>query len=133
MTERRLFPSKRPGCCICCSTEVYTVHARDDDGRPTRLGPMLETGCQVEFLMSDGSEADIACCVDCARTLAPEDYLPLWRGVVDANARALAHRPKNEQRRLLAASMRVWPVALKLCRREDQAAGRLVVDRRPLQ
>ena len=52
-------------CAICEGLDHHWLDDCDETGEPTRLGPMKENGCQIELLMSDGTEADIACCVDC--------------------------------------------------------------------
>lgn len=128
---------KRPGCCVLCDTEIYEVFQYVTDegprfGFPARLGPMLDRGCQLEFLLSDGSEASIACCIECAATLTPADYQRIWTICCDATAfyAQVAGWTDNARRRALWAQIQVWPIALLRKRREGPLPGQLVIDRR---
>lgn len=131
-----IFGPKRAGCCLACGEAVYEVKQTWQEGplagSPRRLGPMLENGCQVELLMSDGSEADIACCVECAGRVTPDELPAIWSACLDhlQLVLSLSGKSENEQRALVAAAMRVYPVALLRKRREGVMAGHLVVDRR---
>ncbi len=128
--------TKRAGCCTCCGEPVYEIKAfRADsghplDGHPVRVGPMLDHGTQVEFLLSDGSEIDVAMCFDCATSLRPAMYQRLWRACIDRQriAMELAGKSPNEIAVALARLEAVWPIGLLRKRRE--AEGMLVVDRR---
>lgn len=139
----REYPPKRPGLCVCCGDEVYEVRQTVTDpdsplhGTPVRLGPMLERGCQIELLMSDGSEASIACCLDCAGAITPADYQRIWETCIDAADFYSRGRSTNERAFLLRQQMAVWPIALVRKRRESPGAwgvptgpGGLVIDRR---
>lgn len=135
----RAYPAKRPGSCVCCGTETYEIRERVTDpdsplhGTPSRLGPMLEQGCQIEFLMSDGSEASIACCLDCALEIRPPDYQRIWQTCIDAADFYARGRSTNERVYLLRQQMAVWPIALVRKRREGapwRGQPGLVIDRR---
>lgn len=127
---------KRAGCCACCLEPVYEVRQTLDkpghplDGHPIRLGAMLEHGTQIELLLSDGSEADVAFCLPCAMNLTPEMYPRLWRLCLDRMeiALGLAGRSDNERLAAMAKFDAVWPMAIVRKRRE--AEGMLAVDRR---
>ena len=131
-----VFPPKRPGLCVCCGSDVYEIRQRVTDpdspfhGWPASLGPMLESGTQIELLMSDGSTASIACCLDCAGTVTPADYQRIWETCVDAADVSMRGRPRNERIALLRQQIAVWPIALVRKRREAPVPWGLVVDRR---
>lgn len=126
--------AKKPGCCLGCGEEVREVREYFEDGplvgMPRRCGPYTEHGVQAEFLMSDGSEADITFCLDCANQIMPEDYQPIWEACLDLTDKVLSGRHANERKARLAESTKLWPVALLRCRREDPALREMVVDRR---
>ena len=142
------FPPKRLACCLGCGREVYQIISYHTEGplagHPNRVGPMLTperiddparqgVGVQVEFLMSDGAEADVAFCVDCAAALTPDDYQPAWEACV---ARGLlsyevAGRPVQEMRRAMLPMAQLWPVAVTLWRKQIPELPRLVLARRP--
>lgn len=127
---------KKLGCCTLCGAEVYEVKEyldRPDSprhGHPCRLGPMLEHGTQIVFQMSDGSEGAVAFCVTCAGRLTPGDYPAVWHLIRESNALSLADRPRNEQIESHQHFEALYPVAVLCWRREDQEAGRLMIDRR---
>lgn len=127
---------KQLGRCPCCGTECYEIlecHVGGPlDGHPKSLGPQRECGTQIEFLLSDGTEADITCCIDCAGRLLPQDYQSIWEAIidrVDLSCR-LAKQSENERRRAVAQYTRIWPVALLRCRVVDPETNSLRVDRR---
>jgi hypothetical protein len=132
------FQEKRPGCCLACGREVYAVvdyFPADHPwaGQPRTLGRQLDHGTQVEFLLPDGSEADISFCVPCASRLTPADYSALWACVLDRTDATLrvAGRREAERRMTLAPLMRAWPMAKLRARREiPEMPGQLTVDRR---
>lgn len=130
------YPPKWPACCLCCRTPAYEVLVTRDqpghplDGAPKRRGAMLDAGTQVEFLMSDGAEADITFCTTCAANIEPAHYQPIWRACIAAAEvqLRLAGKSDNERVAALAALMAIWPMAL--VRRRHEAEGTLTVDRR---
>src|SRR5574341_2292917 len=115
---------KRAGCCTCCIEPVYEVRDTWADGplagHPRRLGPMLDTGTQVTLLLSDGSQADVALCLDCARHLRPEFYSALWRACLRRQdlSLELAGRSMNERKAALAHLRARWPLGRVGHRRE---------------
>jgi hypothetical protein len=127
---------KKLGSCICCGDEIFHVleYDRRPDSpllnHPIRVGPMKEHGTQIEFLLSDGSQADISCCVDCAAAIRPEDYQTIWQAVIDRAVISLRDRPANERRRLLAQYTRIFPLALLAWRRPHGDWPQMVLDRR---
>lgn len=129
---------KQVGKCCDCSEECYEVletYPSDDPfvpNEPRRLGAALECHTQVEFLLSDGSEADVSFCVTCAEKLRPADYPRVWdaccvRGDVD-NQRA--GRSLNARKVAWARLQHVWPLGVLRWRRHAPASGLMVVDRR---
>lgn len=131
------YPTKAKGGCVCCGDPVYVVHQINTDeasplsGHPTRIGAPLETQTQVEFLLTDGSEADVSFCDECARNLRPAHYIHVWRACVERGILALqlARRSANDQRLARLQGERVWPLAV-LRRRRQGPEDILVVDRR---
>ena len=127
---------KRAGCCCCCAEPVYAVLEVMTDGpltgHPRRLGPQLDAGTQVEFLLSDGSEADVSFCLVCAAHLTPADYQKVWECVIDRALLAfrVAGRAATEQRMAVESYRRIFPIAVVRWRREGREINRLVVDRR---
>lgn len=128
---------KRVGCCLCCSEPVYTVKSVHPEGHPlaghpNSLGPMLPHGLQVEFLLSNGAEADVTFCEPCARNLKPEHYILAWGRVIDRTdlALQLEQRRDTERRIVLTEYMTLWPIAVLRWRRENAELKRLVVDKR---
>ena len=132
----KTFEPKRLGCCVCCGAECYQVLGVQETGplagHPNRLGPMLECGVQVEFLLSDGSEADVTCCVECAKTLTPEDYQRVWETCLARGIQSfeVAGRPRREMLAAMLPLFQLWPVAVKLWRREAPEINRLVLARK---
>ena len=130
------FGPKRAGCCLGCGEAVYEVKQTWEEGplagSPRRLGPMLEHGCQVELLMSDGSEADITFCVTDATAITPDDLPAIWSACLDHLdlVLQLSGKSDNERRAHVAAAMRAYPVAILRKRREGVVPGMLVIDRR---
>ncbi len=130
------YPLKAAGRCLCCGEDVYEVrHVRDDpehplDGQPVRLGPQRESGTQVAFLLSNGSEVAISFCCACADAIRPEHYRALWRACVlraDVSL-ALAGRRVTERRVVWARSLATYPIAQ--LRRRHEVDGLLALDRR---
>ena len=126
---------KQLGLCTGCETECYRILERYPDGpligQPSRVGRMTEDGCQVELLLSDGTEAAITCCRECAKALTPADYQILWeacmdRALVSFTAAGLSPNDRAMQMRQAATK---YPIALLRRRRESHEAGRLVIDR----
>lgn len=130
------FSQKKLGCCLACGQEVYQVLSYYTEGplegHPNRVGPMLATGCQVEFFLSDGSTADVAFCRDCAGQLRPADYWPAWVACWKRAQLAFeidGRRPAEQRLRLLPM-LQVWPVGVKCWRKEAQESHRLVLARK---
>ena len=102
----------RTGCCLCCSEPVFQVYeTRSEpghplDGHPTRVGPMLDSGTQVEVLLNDGSVAHLTFCRPCADEFRPATYHRAWLALVDRNdvSMRLSGRSENAQRCLLYTS-----------------------------
>ena len=132
---------KLTACCCCCGAPTYdileTIAAGPRAGEAGRVGLMLESGTQVEVLLSDGSLCHFDMCVGCAANLAPVDLAALW---VTHIARTdelcrLAGRRENQRRAIVRAAARVWPVGVTRWRRQDRdlvgvVPDGLVVDRR---
>lgn len=129
-----IFTTKKPGHCLACGEPTFEIREHAEATAETRerwrLGAMLDSGTQVEFLLSDGTCAHLDMCVDCATALQPEDYLAAWDAVLDRTAERLRDARPNERRRKLGRLARVWPMAVLRWRRQDPATGRIVVDRR---
>lgn len=130
------YPLKKNASCLCCGEptfEVRDVYLEGPlAGTPRRVGRMLDTGTQVEFLMSDGSEADISFCLPCVDSLRPEHYQAVWTACLDRAELSFTlsgHSP-NQRKILMAQLMAVWPVALLRKRREGVEDRTLVIDRR---
>lgn len=130
------FGPKKAGCCLACGVEVYEVREYWGEGllagHPRRLGRMQEHGTQVTFLLSDGSEADVTFCIDCALRLEPEDYAAAWEACVertDLSARVASWSP-NQRTAAIAHLMGLWPVAVVRRRREGAEPQTLIMDRR---
>ena len=123
---------KVAGHCLCCHTACYAVLQVDPQtDRPLVLGAAEECQTQIEFLMNDGSEADITFCLECATDVRPEHYPAIWRTCVDALAAELADRSPNERVAKLLPYTRKWILGRLRFRREDPSGGRrTVVDRR---
>ena len=109
------------GCCTRCDEPMYEIRETHPGGRPKKLGPMLESGTQVEFLLSDGSEVALSFCRPCADALTPADYQPIWERVIAA---ADPTHPGGAP--LLRTK---WPVA-QVRRRREVAPGVVGMDRR---
>ena len=131
------YPVKTAGRCFCCRTPVFEILEEFSDshpltGHPSRLGAPLDCGTQIELLMSNGAEADIAFCIDCARKVQPEHLWSIWETCIDRadlSFRA-AGRSENERRSAVKANMDLWPVGLLRCRVYDPEVGLYRVDRR---
>lgn len=124
------------GLCLRCNREVYEIHERGTqgatDGKPNRIGPMLEWGTQVCFLLSDGSSVDVAMCLECANSLAVEEFQAVW-DLVCEKSRAIqvaAGRSENQVKACLTDLMSKFPLAILHKRREGVIPGTLVIDRR---
>ena len=128
------FGPKRAGHCLACGEPTFEIRERIEPSgtrlETLKLGPMLETGTQVEFLLSDGSSAHLDFCVEDAMRLQPEDYLAAWDAVLDRTEElATALRP-NERQRAIQQAARLWPIAVLRWRRQDPSTGQVVIDRR---
>lgn len=126
---------KKLGCCVRCGREVYTIleyHASGPlDGHPRRVGRMLDIGTQITFALSDGTEADVAFCVDCARALTPADYQAVWDACVERADFSYRHSGREAVRKLrIAKLMAVWPVGVLRWRREAPEGRALILDER---
>lgn len=130
------YPLKRNGSCLCCGTPVYRVIEVWQDGplegTPRRVGKQLDVGTQVTFQMSDGSEADVSFCIDCAPAVRPAHYRTIWEACLDREALGLrlAGRSANERTAAMARGLKLFPVARVRRRRESEEPGMLMVDRR---
>ena len=132
---------KLAGCCVCCQAPTFAVLETFADGpragEPRRLGPMLETGTQVEIMLNDGSVAHFDACLKCAANVKPEHLWDIWQTHVartDEFAR-LAGRRDNQRRAMVRAEARKYPVGVTRWRRQDAnmlglVPDGLVVDRR---
>lgn len=140
MSEHRCgppYPLKAVGRCLCCAESVHDVYQVLDqpghplDGHPVRIGPQTALATQVEFLLSDGSEADITFCRPCADALRPAHYIEVWRACVERGDLSLRLAGRSENARLVAKArgLAQWPVGI-LRRRLAVEDGQLVVDRR---
>lgn len=141
------FGPKKLGCCLACGKEVYQVLGYFTegplDGHPNRVGPMLTAdkievpdqqavGVQVEFLLSDGTEADVAFCRDCAAALTPADYYPAWEACIARGMLGfeIERRPRGEMLRAMVPTAQLWPVAVMLWRKEAPEINKLVLARK---
>lgn len=132
MAAALTFGTKIAGACLCCGTPCYAILQADPStGRPLVLGAAEEHQTQVEFLLSDGSEADITFCIECAAKLEPEHYPAIWRACVEAFEAELAGRSRNERIAKLLSYTKKWILARLRHRRHDPSApGRICIDRR---
>ena len=132
---------KLTACCCCCGLPTYdileTMTAGPRAGEAGRVGLMLESGTQVEILLSDGSLCHFDMCVECATHLGPGDLAALWTThVARINALCrIAGRRENQRRAIVRAAARLWPVGVTRWRRQDRelvgvVPDGLVVDRR---
>lgn len=123
---------KVAGCCLCCHAECYQVIARDPKtDRPLALGPQLERGTQVTFMLSNGSEADITFCSACAAEITPADYPAIWSAVLRTVAASLDGLSPNQRAMRLRPYTQMWIMGRLRRRREDpEHRGRVIVDRR---
>jgi len=130
------YPVKQTGRCCCCLTDCHEIRAVFTDGplagHPSRVGPQLDCGTQVEFLLSDGSEADVTFCFDCATRLQPAHYQALWQACGDRLELSLRGQGRRPQEITMARAAwdAHWPVAVLRCRKELPDLGRHGVDRR---
>ena len=130
------FGPKRLACCLSCLRECFEVLGVHETGPlagyPSRVGPMLPHGVQVGFLLSDGTEADVTFCRDCASQLTPEEYQAAWDACVDRSILALeiSGRRRREIVRAVLPLAKKWPVAVIYWRQEDREIGRLVLARK---
>lgn len=115
---------KVAGQCLGCRAVIRpvleTIPAGPLAGHPRRLGPPTAAWTQVEWLLSDGSEADVECCVDCAASLTPADYGPLWRACVARSVlsfQAQGRWPSTAARLAITRLMQTRPMAVRLWRR----------------
>lgn len=128
---------KIAGACLACGRPCFAILQEDPEtGRPLALGAAEEHQTQIEFLLSDGSEADITFCLDCAAQVTPEHYPAIWRACIDAAEEELKGRSPNERRARLAASTQTWIMGRLRARRHDPdspgggLARQVVLDRR---
>lgn len=125
------FGPKVAGACLGCGKPCYAVLQIDTQtGRPLAIGAAEEHQTQIEFLLSDGSEADVTFCLECAGEVRPEHYPAIWRACIDAFAAELGGRSPNERTAKLAAYQQKWIVGQLRKRRHDPESGQIVVDRR---
>lgn len=132
---------KLTACCACCGEPTYdileTIVAGPRAGEAGRVGLMLESGTQVEVMLSDGSVCHFDMCVECATALQPEHLAALWAtnvARVDELCR-LAGRRENQRRAQVRHVARLFPVGVTRWRRQDRelvgvVPDGLVVDRR---
>ena len=78
---------RKTGCCVNCDAELYEicqVHTSGPyTGHPSRLGPPLDGGLAITFLLMDGTLCDLSLCAECA--IATEFLLPqIWRKVMNS-------------------------------------------------
>lgn len=125
---------KRAGHCVACGEATYEITERIEPSgtrlETLTLGRMLDSGTQVECLMSDGSCVHIDMCVGCAMRLEPEDYLAAWEAILDRTEVYAQRRRPNERQRAIQHLARLWPMAVLRWRRQDPTTGALVIDRR---
>lgn len=78
---------KKPGCCTLCEKEVFEVKQRFTEAPlerwPRFVGRPAEEAMRLTFTLSDGSEADITFCRECAKT-AHDRFDEIWRICTDA-------------------------------------------------
>lgn len=131
------FPPKKLGCCLACERECFEVLGTHEAGplagHPNRLGPMLPHGLQIGFLLSDGSEADVTFCRDCADQLQPEDYQVAWEACLVRGIQSfeISGRPRAEMVQAMLPVVQKWPIAVRYWRREAPEINRLVLARKP--
>ncbi len=78
---------RKTGCCVDCDAELYEipqVHTTGSyAGYPMRLGPPLDGGLAITFLLMDGTLCDLSLCAECGAVA--EDNLPrIWRKVMNS-------------------------------------------------
>ena len=78
---------RKTGCCVDCDTELYEipqVHTQGPyTGHPMRLGPPLDGGLAITFLLMDGTLCDLSLCAECGPVA--EDNLPrIWKKVMNS-------------------------------------------------
>lgn len=127
---------KRLGCCLGCDREVYEVVGYHTEGpltgHPNRLGAMLPHGLQVEFLLSNGVQIDVAFCRQCAQTLHSDEYQAVWEACL-ARAKFSYETVGRSQKEILlklGPQSQMWPVAMTLWRKEAPEFNQLVLARR---
>lgn len=126
---------KQAGRCLCCAQDCYEVREVWTEGpltgHPRRLGPQLDHATQVTFVLTDGSQADVTFCDDCARALEPAHYRALWLRIVERQDLSLtiAGRGDNDRRLSRTALLEKYPVGV-VGRRREVGDGQLGVDRR---
>lgn len=125
---------KLTACCACCQTPTYdileTIVSGPRAGEAARVGMMVETGTQVEVMLSDGSVCHFDLCVACAMNLRPEHLLALWETNVARTEELcrLAGRRENQRRAMVRAVARVFPVGVTRWRRQDRDLVGVVPD-----
>lgn len=78
---------RKTGCCVDCDAELYEIpqfHTTGPyAGHPMRLGPPLDGGLAITFLLMDGTLCDLSLCAECGPVA--EDNLPrIWRKVMNS-------------------------------------------------
>ncbi|HDY64847.1 MAG TPA: hypothetical protein ENH84_01270 [Phycisphaerae bacterium] len=78
---------RKTGCCVDCDTELYEIrqtHTKGPyTGHPMRLGPPLDGGLAITFLLMDGTLCDLSLCAVCGPEV--EAHLPrIWRKVMNS-------------------------------------------------
>lgn len=132
----KAFGPKQIGRCLQCRQDVHEVLETHPEGHPlaghpSRVGKQLDIGTQVRCLLSNGTTADIAFCLDCATALEPADYWPLWLACVDRQdlALQLAGRSDQVRRAERLKGLDVFPLTI-VGRRRASPDGLPMLDRR---
>ena len=78
---------RKTGCCVNCDAELYEIlQVRTDGpyaGHPSRLGPPLDGGLAITFLLMDGTLCDLSLCAECGSVA--EHLLPrIWEKVMNS-------------------------------------------------
>ena len=78
---------RKTGCCVDCDAELYEipqVHTKGPyTGHPMRLGPPLDGGLAITFLLMDGTLCDLSLCAECGPEA--ENKLPrIWQKVMNS-------------------------------------------------
>ena len=78
---------RKTGCCVDCDAELYEipqVHTKGPyTGHPMRLGPPLDGGLAITFLLMDGTLCDLSLCAECA-PVAEDNLSRIWVKVMNS-------------------------------------------------